>query len=172
VTPTPFRETKRSISGEERVFDCTAIALTPRLAIVRFDFTRPVTIAGTTHAPGGWTEGFFWRARNYNLYHIRGRDGTPIADRFDVIDRVRIHPAGVRYQDLLLDVWLYPDGRMEVEDDDDLEEAIALGQVSPSRQALIARTRKLLLSRGRRIVAAALGSLAELASAESRVARA
>jgi hypothetical protein len=160
VTGQPFREVKRSITGEDRVFDCTAISVTPRLAIVRFDFTAPLTLGGRTYAAGGWTEGFFWRSRSYNLYHIRSSDGGLIADRFDVIDRVCIHPEGVRYHDLLLDIWLYPDGRVIVEDEDELEEAFARGQVSPARRALVERTRRLLVSRGRRIVDGALASLA------------
>jgi len=162
VSAQSFREVKRAISGEDRVFDCTPISVTPQLAIVRFDFTRPLTLAGRTYEAGGWTEGFFWRARCYNLYHIRSRLGAVIADRFDVIDRVRIHPGGVRYDDLLLDVWLHPDGRVVVEDEDELEEAIALGRVSPSRQALVARTRRLLLGRGRQIVDGALATLAQV----------
>jgi hypothetical protein len=161
VTGQPFREVKRSITGEDRVFDCTAISVTPRLAIARFDFTRPLTLGGRTYAAGGWTEGFFWRSRGYNLYHIRSSDGGLIADRFDVIDRVRIHPGGVRYHDLLLDVWLYPDGRVIVEDEDELEAAVALGQMSPARRALVQRTRRLLVSRGRRIVDGALASMAD-----------
>src|SRR6266702_3154329 len=106
----PFREAKRAITGEERVFECEALAVTLRLAVVRYVFTRPLTAGGRTFEPGGWTEGFFWRSRNYNLYHIVSREGEPIADRFDVIDRVRIAPDGVGYADLLLDVWMYPDG--------------------------------------------------------------
>jgi len=167
VTGQSFREVKRAITGEDRVFDCTAISVSARLAIVRFDFTRPLTVDGRTYEAGGWTEGFFWRARRYNLYHIRSRQGEVIADRFDVIERVRIHPGGVRYHDLLLDVWLYPDGRVFVEDEDELEEAIALGRVSPWRQAIVARTRRLLLSRGRRIVDGALASLAAVEREQS-----
>src|SRR6476661_3050698 len=100
MPPPSFREVKYALTGEERVFDCEAIAVTPRLAVVRFVFTRSLTIAGRNYEPGGWTEGFFWRGRNYNLYHIVSRDREPIADRFDIIDHVRIRPTGVRYDDL------------------------------------------------------------------------
>ena len=64
MTGRPFREVKRPIAGDDRVFDCTAVAVSPRMAVVRFDFTRPVTIGGTTYEAGGWTDGFFWRARS------------------------------------------------------------------------------------------------------------
>jgi hypothetical protein len=165
VTKVPeavFREVKRTIAGEDRLFDCSAIAVTPRLAVVKFIFTRPLTIEGRTHEAGGWTEGFFWRGRNYNLYHIVSRDGEPLADRFDVIDHVRIYLDGVRYDDLLLDVWLYPDDRLLVEDEDEVQAALAAGLLSERRLALIRRTERLLITRGRRIVNQALQELAAL----------
>jgi len=60
---TPFREVKRTIAREERVYECDSLAVTPRLAVVRYVFTRPLTAGGRTFEPGGWTEGFFWRSR-------------------------------------------------------------------------------------------------------------
>lgn len=152
----PFREVKRTLSGEERVYECETVSISPRLAIVRFVFTRPLTAGGITFPAGGVTLGFFWRGRHYNLYHMLTADGQPIADRFDVIDNVRIQPDGVRYDDLLLDVWRYADGRIEVEDEDEVQEAIAAGRLSPERQLIIERTRRLLVGRAPAIVARAL----------------
>jgi hypothetical protein len=157
-----FREIKRSISGQERAFDCGLIAATARVAIVKWVFPGPMTIDGRRHEPGGWTEGFFWRGRNYNLYHIVNREGEPLADRFDVIDHVRLGPTAVRYDDLLLDLWLYPDGRVQIEDEEEVQEALAAGLLSEPRLAIIRRTEQLLLRRGRHIVDAALRDLAAL----------
>lgn len=157
-----YREVKRSITGEERSYECDALAVTPSIAVVRYVFTRPLTAGGRTFDAGGWTEGFFWRSRNYNLYHIVSRDGEPIADRFDVIDHVRIAPSGVRYDDLLLDVWRYPDGSVRIEDEEELQEALSAGLISDSRLALIRRTERLLVERGRAIVTSALRQLATL----------
>jgi predicted RNA-binding protein associated with RNAse of E/G family len=158
----PFRELKRTIHGEERIFDCDALAVTPSVAIVRYVFTHQLRVRDRTFEPGGWTEGFFWRRRNYNLYHIVSRDGEPIADRFDVIDHVRISPHGVRYDDLLLDIWRYPDGSTRVEDEDELQAAIAVGLLNASRLATVRRTEALLLRRGHSIVDRALAGLAAL----------
>src|SRR5579871_4558633 len=92
-----FIETKRTLDGREQRFETRAIAVTSRWAAVRFDF------AGTTYAraggfeipPGSYTLGFFWRDRTYNLYHISRADGAPIADRFDVVEGVRIRRDGL-----------------------------------------------------------------------------
>jgi hypothetical protein len=154
-----YRERKRSLAGPERAFECESLLVSPRLAIVRYVFQSPFSEGGNSFEAGGYTEGFFWRNRNYNLYHILSKGGQSIADRFDVVDHVSIQPDGVRYDDLLLDVWLYPDGRAVVEDEDEVAEAIAAGRLSPGRPLIIERTRDLLLRRGRQIVAGAVREL-------------
>jgi predicted RNA-binding protein associated with RNAse of E/G family len=155
-----FREVKRTIAGVERLYDCQSIAVSSRMAAVRFVFTRPLKVAGRTFEPGGYTEGFFWRARHYNLYHIVSAGGEPILDRFDIIDRVKIRPGGVSYDDLLLDILIYADGRVVIEDEDELQEALQSGLVDKRRLALIRRTETLLLTRGHQIVERALAELA------------
>ncbi|MGI8553370.1 MAG: DUF402 domain-containing protein [Dehalococcoidia bacterium] len=159
MTVAAFREVKRTITGEERVYECEPLTVSSRLAIVRFVFTRPLTANGITFPAGGVTEGFFWRDRHYNLYHMLTPDGEPIADRFDVIDHVRIHRDGVRYDDLLLDVWLYPDGRLQIEDEDEVAEAFEAGLLSPAKQQTIIQTRDLILRRREALVAGALKEL-------------
>ena len=156
---TEYRELKRSIGGEERVFACEALSVIPRLAILRFVSTRPVTAGGLDIPSGAFTLGFFWRTRHYNLYHMLTADGELIADRFDVVDGVRIGGDQLRYVDLLLDVWRRPDGRIEVEDEDEVQDAIVAGRLSPRRQRIIARTLALLQRRSAAIGAEALGEL-------------
>jgi hypothetical protein len=162
MTSLPYQERKRGLTGPERAFECESLMVSPRLAIVRYVFRSPFSAGGNRFEAGGYTEGFFWRNRNYNLYHILDKDGQPVADRFDVVDHVSIQPNGVRYDDLLLDVWLYPDGRAIVEDEDEVAEAIAAGALSVARQSIIERTRDLLLQRGRQIVQGAVRELDRL----------
>jgi hypothetical protein len=158
----PFREVKRTLGGGTRVYECEALRVTPNLAIVRFVFTKSLTTARAFFPGGAYTIGFFWRGRHYNLYHTLTADDQLVADRFDIVDDVRIRRDGVRYDDLFLDVWLYPDGRTRVEDEDELEAAVAAGQLTLARQQIITRTRRLLLHRSVAIVSAALADLQEL----------
>jgi protein associated with RNAse G/E len=152
----PFLEIKRSLTGEERVYECELVRRSSRLVIVRFVFAQPLTAGGITFPTGGVTLGFFWRDRHYNLYHMLTPDGQRIADRFDVIDAAHFQPGGVRYDDLLLDVWLHHDGRIAVEDEGEVQEAVACGRLSPRQQATIERTKRLLTRRAPAIVEAAL----------------
>ena len=155
----PFLEIKRSLAGDERVYACELVSRSARLAVVRFVFSQPLIAGGITLPTGGVTLGFFWRGRHYNLYHMLSPDGQLIADRFDVVDNVIIRPDGVRYDDLLLDCWLRPDGRIEVEDEDEVQAAVATGRLDAKRQAIIGRTLNLLLRRAPVIVERALAEL-------------
>ena len=78
-----------------------SLLVSKRVAIVRYVFQSPFSAGGNTFDAGA-TPGFFWRGRNYNLYHILDRDGHPVADRFDVVDHVSILQSEVRYDDLCL----------------------------------------------------------------------
>jgi uncharacterized protein len=164
-----FTETKRTLDGRVQTFDVQLLAATRRLAVVRYEFT------GTTYAraggfsipPGSYTTGFFWRDRTYNLYHISRIDGTPIADRFDVIERVRIQRRGVEFTDLLLDLWVSGLGEARFEDEDEVQEYRERGLLSDRQFATIERTSRYLKRNHQRVVAAALAELARLLASKA-----
>ena len=158
-----IRETKRTLDGRRQSFDCGLVAVTPRLAIVRFDHAGARSRGGFFFPEGSHTFGYFWAGRHYNLYRFTGPDGAVIAYRFDVVDSVRITPAHIGYTDLYLDAWLPPGGNLLVEDEDEVEAAAAAGLLSPRRHAIIAATRRLLEIAHPRIVAEAERELAGMA---------
>ncbi|HEY7294694.1 MAG TPA: DUF402 domain-containing protein [Dehalococcoidia bacterium] len=157
----PFIETKRTLDGREQRFETRLIAVTPRWAAVRFDFT------GTTYAraggfaipAGSYTTGFFWRDRTYNLYHITGADGSPIADRFDVVEGVQIRRNGLIFTDLLLDLWVSPLGETRFEDEDEVRDYRERGLLTDRQFATIERTARYLNRNHARVIAAALAAL-------------
>lgn len=159
-----IRETKRTLDGRRQTFECGLASVTPRLAIVRFEHPAAARRGGFFFPAGSYTLGFFWAGRHYNLYRFTGPDGAVIAYRLDVVDAVRISPEHVSYTDLLLDAWLPPGGPPRVEDEDEVEAATAAGLLSPRRQAIISRTRRLLERSWPRIIADAEAELRRLGS--------
>ena len=164
--PPAIRETKRSLDGRLQSFDCGLVAVTPRLAVVRFAHPAARAAGGFFFPAGSYTLRLFWGGRHYNLYRFTGPDGAVIAYRFDVVDGVRITPAHVRYTDLLLDAWLPPGGALRIEDEDEVAAAGAAGLLTPRRRAIIARTRRLLERAHPRIIAEAERELGELLNRE------
>ena len=87
-----YIETKRTLDGRVQRFSTQLLLRTPRFVAVRYALggATAFTLGGFVIPPGSVSTGFFWRGRAYNLYHFTRADGTPIADRFDVVERVRI----------------------------------------------------------------------------------
>jgi len=163
-----FVETKRTLDGRVQTFQTRLLMATRRMAAVRFDF------AGTTYAhaggfsipSGSFTTGFFWRDRTYNLYHITDAGGTSIADRFDVVEGVRIRSDGLEYTDLLLDLWVSPLGEAHFEDEEEVEDYRKRGLITDRQILTIRRTSRYLNRNHRRIVSAALAELERLDAAK------
>jgi predicted RNA-binding protein associated with RNAse of E/G family len=161
-----YIETKRTLDGRVQRFETRLLARGRGWAAVRFDFTGATYArAGGFEIPtGSYTTGFFWRDRTYNLYHITRADGTPIADRFDVAEGVRIRADGLEFSDLLLDLWVSPLGETHFEDEDEVREYHERGLLSDRQITTIERTARYLARNHRRVIAAALVQL-RLASA-------
>lgn len=158
-----YTETKRTLDGREQRFATRLLLRTPNVVAVRYDFTvtTPITVSGFVIPPASHSTGFFWRGRAYDLYHIARADGTPIADRFDVVEQVRIGAAGVAFTDLLLDLWVSPLGEARFEDEDEVEEAHERGLIDEQQRALIRRTAQHLARQHKRVIAGALALLDE-----------
>src|SRR3989338_1643953 len=83
-------EVKLHLDGSAHRFECALVLRRPQLAIVRFDHWRGRSYGGFHLPRGSHTYGFFWPRRHYSLYRILGPDGRLIADRFDVLEDVRL----------------------------------------------------------------------------------
>ena len=151
--PGPILETKLTLDGRAQTFACAGLLLSPRLALIRFDHPAERRTGGFFFPAGSFTLGFFWRARSYNCYRITGPDGAVIVYRFDVVDRVRVGAGRVSYRDLLLDILVSPNGRLVVEDEDEVTAASVAGLLTPAQQQTIDDTRALLERAHPRIIA-------------------
>ena len=119
----------------------------PAVAIVLFRHWRGRSGGGFHFPRGSRTYGFFWRRRPYSLYRMTGRAGRLIAHRFDVLEGCRISESEISYLDLCLDIWVAPDGAVQVEDEDEVAGYAARGLLSKAQQERIERTRDLLVRR-------------------------
>ena len=155
-------EVKRHADGAEHRYECELLALRPHVAIVLFRHWRGRSAGGFRFPRGSRTYGFFWKRRPYSLYRMTGPDGRLIAHRFDVLDDCRLSANEVSYLDLLLDIWVAPDGRVQVEDEDDVAAWAGAGLLSKAQRQRIERTRTLLLRRHRAIEREAERLLAEV----------
>lgn len=157
-------EVKRHLDGSAHRFDCELVLRRRHVVVVRFEHWENRSAGGFSVPRGSRTDGFFWRRRPYSLYRMAGPDGRRIADRYDIVDGVRFGRDEVSYLDLLLDIWIAPDGRVRVEDEDEVEEAVRAGKLSRADRRRILAARDLVLRRHPTVVREAARLLAEARS--------
>lgn len=140
-------EVKRHLQGEAHRFDCELVLRRPHLLVVLFRHWRERSAGGFSIPRGSRTHGFFWRRRPYSLYQIVRPDGGLIAHRYDIVADVRLGEREVSYLDLLLDIWVAPDGTRQVEDEDEAADHARRGLLSRAQVHAIERARALVLRR-------------------------
>jgi predicted RNA-binding protein associated with RNAse of E/G family len=128
---------------------------------VRFDHWRGRSVGGFRFPRGSVTHGFFWTRRRYSLYRMRGPDRRLIADRYDIVEDVRISEREVSYLDLLLDIWVAPGGAAQIEDEDEVLDHAHRGLLSGGQRSLIEETKALVLRRHHAIASEAEALLRE-----------
>lgn len=153
-------EVKRHLDGREERFVCDLLEAVPGdRAVVRWqtDLEAPLE-DGPLRIPAGplVTVGYFWTGRNYLVYEMRQPDlqGTLRGHRFDICTDVSITCEEVRYLDLLVDVWVDPQGRFFVLDEDELQDARARGLLTPEQLAIVERTLRELRAHYREVLSA------------------
>ncbi len=154
-------EVKHHLDGREERFDCELLLHRDVVAMVRFGFRQDEPHEdGPFRLPMGHivTLAAFWEDRPYLIYRLSDARGDLLGHRFDVCANVRIDHE-IHYTDLLLDIWMPPDGSIHVLDEDEVAEAEATGWMNES-QATIVREAQRYLQRHAEDVARELDRLA------------
>lgn len=149
-----YLEVKVKPDGTALEYETDLVHRDRTLVIVRFMMVRgggpprlPVVVPA-----GSVSYGYFWVRRPYNVYRWLHADGSLIAHRFDAVTDVRIAEDSVRYRDLALDWWAFPDGTLVEEDRDELEALAASGALSPKDLERANEAARQVFSRYRHII--------------------
>jgi len=151
-------EVKRHLDGREERFVCEILALEPgRWAVVRWQAHLEAPLEdGPLQIPPGpiLTLGYFWSDRNYLVYRMMrpDPDGTLWGHRFDICTEVSITEREIRYLDLLVDVWVNPQGDFFVLDEDEFRQARARGLLTPEQLRIVEATLRELRARHREVL--------------------
>ena len=150
----PVVEVKRLVDGHTQRFRCELVHATTSVVVLLYRLQKP--------RPGlPWpllSYGFYWPRRPYLCYQfVQPSDGSEVASRFDVVGRVDLvvdplggGPVELRFNDLLLDLWVQPRSssgtadELRWEDEGELHEAIESGLLSPAAIARVERARAIL----------------------------
>lgn len=116
-------EIKHKLSGERAEFDCELLERSDRHAVLLYRLPHAAQVADLVLPEGTVTYAHYWTDRPFNVYHWLAPEGQTLAYYINLGDQVRLHPQAVEWRDLAVDILRTPDGRTQVLDTGELDEA-------------------------------------------------
>ena len=120
-------ERKNRLDGTVEDFLCDRLLIEPgKRAVLRYTWTKELHVGGTDLVVprGGFTVSHYWADRPYNVYHFLSapEPGGPrtLAYYCNVIGATAIADDLISYDDLVVDVLIYPSGSAVVLDEEEL----------------------------------------------------
>lgn len=111
--------------------------------VIVYEISKSMTFTGITFPPGSKSYGYFWEQRNYNVYHWKDTIGKTIMLYFNIAKNTTILEDKVLWNDLIVDLEAFPNGREPlILDEDEVPETIDV-----SDRKLIDTTKVHILSR-------------------------
>ncbi|MCF7982577.1 MAG: DUF402 domain-containing protein [Pseudomonadales bacterium] len=139
-------EYKDVLVGSPKTFHCELLDLADTEAVVVYQLAKEVILEGTHMPPGTISFGYFWQERNFNVYHFVAKTGNSLGFYFNVSDSTQIGETRIYWRDLVVDIFITPDGRCRVLDEDEIPE-----NLDPSLRKSIEQTRDHILSNFRQL---------------------
>ena len=105
------------------MYSCTLVRADARWAVLRYVLPTSTDV-GTLHLPeGAITIAHYWPERVYTAYHWLTPDECTLGVYLNAASHIEIAPGVVKWQDLELDVLVFPDGHSEVLDEHEAQRA-------------------------------------------------
>ncbi len=130
-------EIKRTLDGKIVVYPTEPLLLEPGVRAVllcRIDEAEVVAGGRMTLQPGTLSAGYFWCDRPYNVYHWLYA-GKTLVHYLNIGRFVSLSEDALVWDDYAVDVLAYPDGRVDVIDEDEIPEAVDAATRDFIRQA-------------------------------------
>jgi hypothetical protein len=133
-------EYKHNLSKPDEVFACNLIHRETGYVVLRYDVTEDQHIRDIPIPAGSHTIAHYRQNVGFVLWEMHGPDGTLLGRLFHLCEGPIIAGHSVHYTDLLLDLWFAPDGTVRELDRDEVEDALAAGQLAARQLLALERT--------------------------------
>ena len=141
-----FKEIKRHKNKPEQRFLCDLAQRKPGYIVLVYHASSAGRIADIDIAPGSTTIAHYWQSGGYVLWRMFAADRTLVGTLFHICKNTAIGVHSVSYDDLILDIWVNPQGIVRVLDEDELADAIKAGLVTENEQNWIEKQKQIILA--------------------------
>jgi len=132
-------EIKRHLNKPVERYRCALMHDRPGYRVISYRTDREYDPGPVRIPKGSLTLGHYWRDRGYVLWELYDPDGGLIGYWFHLCEALRIGEDFIEYLDLLLDLWLYPDGSFVELDREEMDACAHAGTLSERQAAWIER---------------------------------
>lgn len=150
-------ETKLTLSGETKRYQCELVALHDGFGILRYVIDREYDVAGLRLSPGDETIALYWEDRPYTLYVWLRRDQKDRSYYFNIADSVSLRPEEFIWRDLAVDILVDPKGNVLVLDEHELPRDLPpslLDRIMKAKEHVLGRVQDIIEEADRLIKAA------------------
>jgi len=147
-----FKEVKRNVDGKELIAWCDLVAKGPTEVILLYTTTRDYDFQGIHIPKGSTTKAHYWPDRNYIAWKMTSPKKELIGYLFHVCEGITVGQDYITWDDLVVDLWVEPDGTYRILDEDELSDFLKRGLVSETQLETIGKSRDYLVKNYREIV--------------------
>jgi len=122
-----IEEIKIHKNKETQRFRCEVLHREAAHIILRYKAAENGVVGNMTLNKGTVTIAYYWTDRGYVLWRMFHPDGTLAGSLFHICSDVVITRESVRYHDLLIDIWISPEGDVRILDEHELEQCDCAG---------------------------------------------
>jgi len=138
-------EIKEHKNKETQRFRCTVLHREANYLVVSFHSEKEGNIKDIIIPSGSTTIAHYWKDSGYVVWRMYGPEGRLIGTLFHIAKDVIIAGKQVRYLDLIVDIWITPDGKLRILDEDELEECKKAGVISIEEEQWIEKQKALIV---------------------------
>ena len=139
-----IEEIKEHKNKKTQRFFCHVLHREVNYLVVSFHSEREGKVKDIVIPSGSTTIAHYWTDRGYVVWRMSGTEGLLIGTLFHIVKNVTITDRQVQYLDLVVDIWIAPDGSFRVLDEDELEECKKAGLISIEEERWIEKQKALI----------------------------
>ncbi len=132
-------EIKRHLNKPDESYLCDLFRQGNGYVVLKYVNESPGRVGAVSFDIGSTTYAYYRTGGGYVLWKMCGPDGQLKGYLFHICREQKVWEERVEYLDLLLDLWIDPDGRMTVLDREEVEMCAAQGVIGERDLAWIAR---------------------------------